>query len=279
MLFRSAGNSALNAVGSKVLRKHAFGVIKFLEDCLKAVSPAKQVGEQLVPIELYDFAALRHKLGLEYVSAAPPRVNVPAAPEPAPTAPPAPAKREIGAMSVAELAALDLGAASVGDLDQAVRAALKLDARDLAVAFAQAGVMKPFDAAHADRYPLYAVCITGAAAGGDTARAAELIDAGAKYDAEHNGGARATDYKLRKAQLYVKAKDAEKAAAEFEALLALHPDEGKFYTTAAEEMLRLKAGKHALKFAEAGLEAAQRTNNRDLEGHCRELVSAAQKAG
>jgi Flp pilus assembly protein TadD len=274
-----AGNSALNAVGSKVLRKHAFGVIKFLEDCLKAVSPAKQVGEQLVPIELYDFAALRHKLGLEYVSAAPPRVNVPAAPEPAPTAPPAPAKREIGAMSVAELAALDLGAASVGDLDQAVRAALKLDARDLAVAFAQAGVMKPFDAAHADRYPLYAVCITGAAAGGDTARAAELIDAGAKYDAEHNGGARATDYKLRKAQLYVKAKDAEKAAAEFEALLALHPDEGKFYTTAAEEMLRLKAGKHALKFAEAGLEAAQRTNNRDLEGHCRELVSAAQKAG
>lgn len=277
-----AGNSPLNAVGSKVLRKHAFGVIRFLEDCLRAVSPAKQVGEQLVPIDIYNFDALRHKLGLEYVRAEPPRVNVPAAPAPAPAAapaePPKPAKREIGAMSAAELAALDLAAATAGELDQAVRAALKLDARDLAVAFAQAGIQKPFDAAHPDRYPLFAVAITGAAATGDTARAADLIDQGARYDADHNGGARATDYKLRKAQLYVKAKDADRAAAEFEGLVALHPDEGKFYTTAAEEMLRLRAGAKALKFAEAGLEAAQRTNNRDLEGHCRELVAAAKKA-
>ena len=35
-----------------------------------------------------------------------------------------------------------------------------------------------------------------------------------------------------------------------DALVALHPDEGKFYTTAAEEMLRLRAGTQALKFAE-----------------------------
>ena len=73
-----AGNTPLDAVGSKVLRKRVFGVVKFMEDCLKAVQPHKQIGEELVPIETYDFDDLRHKLGLEYVTAAPPKVNVPA---------------------------------------------------------------------------------------------------------------------------------------------------------------------------------------------------------
>jgi hypothetical protein len=276
-----AGNTPIDAVGSKNLRKSVFGVVKFLQDCLESVTPYKQIGEQMVPITLYDFNNLRHKLGLEYVSAEPPKVNVPAEaakPQAAEAAPAAPKKRDIGAMNVSELAGMDVAALSVDELEQAMRAAVKLDARELAVAFAQAGLTKPFDAARPDRYPLFATAITGAAATGDTTRAAELIDQGAKYDAEHNAGARGTDYRLRKAQLYVKAKDAEKAAAEFEAVIAAHPDEGKFYTSAAEEMLRLKAGDKALHFAEAGLEAASRTGNRDLEGHCRELVEAAKRA-
>ena len=283
-----AGNAPIDAVGSKVLRKHVFGVVKFQEDCFHAARPHKRVGEEVVPIDLYNFDGLRHKLGLEYVTADPPKVNVPveaappavAAPAAAApvAAPPAPPKRDIGAMNAAELAGLDLAALSVGDAEQAMLAAVKLGARDLAVAFAQAGLLKPFDAATPDRYRLYATAITGAAAGGDTTRAAELIDEGAKYDAQHNGGQRETEYKLRKAQLYVKSKDAEKAAAEFESLVAMHPDEGKFYTTAAEEMLRLKDGARALHFAEGGLEAARRTSNRDLEGHCQELAEAARRA-
>jgi hypothetical protein len=196
-----------------------------------------------------------------------------ARPEPA-----APPKRDFGAMNTAELAGLDVFALSVGELEQAMLAAVKLQAFDLAVAFAQAGLLKPFDATTPDRYRLYATAITGAASSGETARAAELIDEGAKYDADHNGGQRATDYKLRKASLYVKAKDTEKAAAEFEAIIAAHPDEGKFYTTAAVEMLRLKATEKALHFAEAGLETARRTNNRDLEGHCQELIADAKRA-
>jgi tetratricopeptide (TPR) repeat protein len=290
-----SGNSALDAVGSKVLRKHVFGVVKFLADCFESIVPQKQVGQDLVPLNLYDFAGLRHKLNLEYVRADPPKVHVPVEAPAAPAAPPAPApsapvaaagaarppepkKRDIGSMNAAELAALDLAALSVGELEHAMLAAVKLDARDLAVAFAQAGLVKPFDAATPDRYRLYAVAITGAATGGDTTRAAELIDRGAQYDADHNGGQRATDYKLQKTRLYVKAKDADRAATEYESLVAMHPDEGKFYTTAAEDMLRLRAGAKALQFAEAGLEAARRTNNRDLEGHCEELVAAAKRA-
>jgi tetratricopeptide (TPR) repeat protein len=284
-----AGNTPLDAVGSSRLRKRLFGVVKFVEECYKAVLPRKQIGQQLVPIESYSFDALRHKLGLEHVRAEPPRVSVP--PEPAAAASPttaaapaaggppeAPKKRDFSAMNASELAALDVSSLTVGELDQAMRAALKLDARDLAVAFAQAGVLKPFDPATPDRYTLYAAAITGASAAGEFPRAIELAEQGEKYDAEYNGGARSIDYGLKKAQLYVKMKDTERAVGAFEAIIARYPDEGRFYTTAAEEMLRLKNGAKALNFAERGLAKARETGDRDLEGYCQELVAAARKA-
>jgi hypothetical protein len=285
------GNTPVDAVGSSMLRKRLFGVIKFTEDCLATVMPRKQIGEQLVPIEGYNFDALRHKLGLEYISAPPPHVNVPAEPKPAPAAPPptpdvvsapapapTPAKREISAMNAGELSGLDVAAMSVDDLEQAMRAAIKLDARELAVAFAQAGVLKPFDPAKPDRYPLYAAAMTGASSAGDLARAIELAEQGEKYDVEHNAGGRAMEFGLKKAQLFVKMKDADRASAAFDAIIAKHPDEGKFYTTAAEEMLRLKSGAKALYFAERGLAKAKEINNRDLAGHCEELLGAARRA-
>lgn len=292
-----AGNGPVDAVGSSNLRKRVFGVVKFMEDCLAAVVPHKQIGEQVVPIDVYQFDALRHKLGLEYVAADPPKVNVPPEPAaPAPVAPasapaaaapaaPAPAapaaapkKRDISSMNAGELAGLDLAALSVDEAEQAMRAALKLDAKELAVAFAQAGVLKPFDPARPDRYPLYAAAITGASVAGDLAKAVELSEQGEKYDAEHNGGSRSLDYGLKRAQLFVKMKDADKATAAFDAIITKHPDEGKFYTVAAEEMLRLKQGAKALGFAERGLAKAKEQGNRDLEGHCQELLAAAKKA-
>jgi len=150
-----AGNTPLDAMGSKILRKHVFGVVKFLEECFALIRPRKQIGEQLIPIDIYDFNNLRHKLGMEYVRAAPPVVNVPAAASPPATpateAIPTP-QRDIAAMNAAELAALDVAALSVAELEQAMVAAVKLDARELAVAFAQAGLLKPFDPAFPDRY-------------------------------------------------------------------------------------------------------------------------------
>ncbi|HEX4608125.1 MAG TPA: tetratricopeptide repeat protein [Urbifossiella sp.] len=280
-----AGNTPLDAVGSSLLRKRVFGVVKFVADCFAGVLPQKRVGNQTVSIDVYDFAALRHKLGLEYVSAPPPHVDVPPepvsapAPAAAPAPPAAPAKRAIADMNAGELAGLDVAALTVGDLDQAMRAALKLDARDLAVAFAQAGVTKPHDPAHADRYPLYAAAVTGAAAAGEFDKALDVLTQGEKFDAEHNGGGRAVEFGLKKAQLFVKMKDADRAAAAFDALIAAHPEEGKFYTTAAEEMLRLKAGAKAAGFAERGLAQARSSGNRDLEGHCLELQSAAMRVG
>jgi len=300
-----ADNSPLDAVGSSILRKRVFGIVKFVEDCTVAVTPHKQIGEELVPIEIYKFDALRHKLGLEYIAADPPKVNVPAEPPPTapvaapapieakaqeadsppaenepapkPAVPAAPAKRDIAALNAGELAGLDVAALSVDELEQAMRAAVGLKAHELAAAFAQAGVAKPFDAAKADRYVLYSAAITGASAMGEYLKAVELAEQGEKYDAEHNGGTRAVDFSLKKAQVFVKMKDADRAVTAFDAVIAKHPDEGKFYTTAAEEMLRLKSGPKALHFAERGLAKAQEAGNRDLEGHCQELIAAAKK--
>jgi hypothetical protein len=83
---------------------------------------------------------------------------------------------------------------------------------------------------------------------------------------------------LKKAQLHVRMKDVDGAAAAFDTLIAKHPDEGKFYTTAAEEMLRLKNAAKALQLAEQGLAKARSLGNRDLEGHCLELQAAAKRA-
>lgn len=276
-----AGNTPLDAVGSKTLRKRVFGAVKFVEDCFIGIVPHKRIGNEVVPVEVYKFDDLRHKLGLEYVSAAPPDVKVPVdAPASGPTqpaAPPASATRDIGAMSAADLAGLDVSGLSADELEQAMRAAVKLDARDLAVAFAQAGVLKPFDAAKPDRYPLYATAITGAMAEGDLAKAAKLAEEGAAFDAEHNGGKRANEFGLRQAQIYSKLKDVDRATAAFEGLIRRNPDEGRYYTTAAEEMLRMRNGAKAAYFAEKGLEKARTSGNRDLEGHCLELQAAAQK--
>jgi tetratricopeptide (TPR) repeat protein len=275
-----AGNSPLDAVGSSVLRKKVFGAVKFVGDCFVGIVPHKKIGERTFPVEIYDFSSLRHKLGLEYVTAEPPKVDVPAEPTPAPPVvepPPVPVKREVSAMNAAELAGLDVAAMSVAELETAMKAAVKLDARDLAVAFAQAGLLKPFDPAHADRYPLYACLIAGSLSEGDLAKAVQLANDGAWYDGEQNENRRANEYGQRKAQLYAKQKNVDKAVEEFDVLIARNPDEGRYYTTAAEEMLRLKNGGKALYFVEKGLAKAREIGNRDLEGHCLELQAAAKR--
>src|SRR4029079_12850750 len=113
---------------------------------------------------------------------------------------------------------------------------------------------------------------------GDLNKAVELAERGEQYDIEHNAAGRAVEFGLKKAQLFVKMKDADRAVAAFDSLIAKHPDEGKFYTTAAEEMLRLKNGAKAAYFAEKALAKAKETRNGDLEGHCQELLAAAKRA-
>ncbi len=265
------GISPMDAVGSKLLRKRVLGIIKFVESCLLGSAPRKKRGDSTEPIEIYDFNRLRHKLGIEMVAvAAPVPVAVPA---PAAATPPAPAKRDFTAMNAADLGSLAIEELSVAELEDAMKAAIKLDARELAVAFARAGAARPHDAAKPDRYPFFACLMTAALASGDPDGVVRAADDGAKHDAEHNGGKRLNDYALRKVALYAKRGDFDAVEREFDAMLDRAPDDGNLYVKAAETMLSAKQGARAAKYAERGMAKG----NRDLAAACRELLEAAKR--
>ncbi len=262
------GASPLDAGGSKLLRKRLLGVLKFLEDCVAGSAPRKQRGEESYPMEVYDFNRLRHKLGAERQGPGTPPPELLAA---------AKKKLDFGAMNAADLAALKGDDLTPLEIEDAMRASLKLDARELAVAFAQAGIAKPVDAARPDRYTLFACLVAAANADGDPAAALQHASAGAEYDAANNGGKRANEFGLQKARLLAKSGRADEAVKEFMDLIARNPDEAKFYIAATETMLSAKRGTDALRFAEAGLAKAKSIGNRDLEGACLELSEAARR--
>jgi hypothetical protein len=271
------GATPIDAAGSKLMRKRLLGVIHFLADCTQASMPRMAKGGQVVQFDLYDFNRLRHKLGVEKQAAgeAPPELL--AAAKAAAAGTPLPVKKDFAAMSAADLGGMNADDLSAAELEDAMKAALKLDARELAVSFAKAAVKKPADAAKPDRYALYLAVISAAISEGNAKDALAATEAGLAYDAAHNGGKRANEFGLRAAQLQAKTGNADASAAAFDTLIERNPDEAKFYITAVETMLSAKQGAKALAFAEKGLATAQRTGNRDLEGACRELSDAAKK--
>lgn len=264
------GISPIDAVGSKLLRKRVLGIIKFLEGCLAGSAPRKKKGDSTEPIEIYDFNRLRHKLGIEMVSVAAPTPI--AAPEPA-KAPVAAAKRDFSTINAAELSALPIESLSLVELEDAMKAAIKLDARELAVAFAKAGVARPHDDSKADRYPFFACLMTAALASGDIDGVFRIAEDGAKHDSEHNAGKRLNDYSLRKAAIMLKRSDFDGAEREFDAMLDRSPNDGNIYVKAAEAMLGAKQGARAAKYADRGMQLG----NRDLQAACRELLEAAKR--
>jgi tetratricopeptide (TPR) repeat protein len=243
-----SGTTPLDAAGHATLRRKLLGVVQFLETC--AVGPK----------QLFDFDRLRHKLGLGTPSQA-------AADAPPPA---------YDAMNVAELAALSVENMDDTQLDQAQKAAQKLDAQELGVHFAQALVSRPV-ASESDRYATFAYLTQQALARGDLAAALGYVDSGEKHDCEHNQGRRRNDFELRRAQVLAKQGEAGSAKGVFERLIHRSPDDFRFRAAAAESMLSLKQGSDALRFAEEGLQLARAKNNRDSEQHFMELAAAARK--
>ncbi len=261
------GATAIDAAGSKVLRKRLLGVVKLQQDILEAAAP--RLVHEGVPTSntLYDFDKLRHRLGLEKQATDGPPPDLLASAQ----------KRDFSAMSAADLGQLGLDELSATELEDAMKAALKLDARELAVRFARRGVSKPVDPARTDRYPLFLCLISSALTDGNPAEALKLTREGMAHDTAYNAHKRANEYGLRAAQLLAKTGDIGGAVAAFDDLIARNPDEGKYHIAAVETMLSAKQGPRAVAFAERGLEKARTTGNRDLEGACRELSEAAKR--
>jgi predicted Zn-dependent protease len=164
-------------------------------------------------------------------------------------------------------------------LAQAYNAAVKLDARELAVRFAQSLVARPYQPGQPERYPWFSHLIQTALSEGDTQAALNLVDEGEKADCEQNEGKRRNDYELRRAQILSKRGEADQAQEVFERLINRAPSELRFRGSAAEAMLSARHPTRALRFAEEGLAKARQQNDRDSEDYFKELVAAAKKQG
>jgi tetratricopeptide (TPR) repeat protein len=247
------GIPPVDAAGHAPLRKKLLGVVAFLASCAEMIK---------LP---YDFDRLRRKLGL---LEAQPAEQVAGAAGP-----------DMAAMGAAELSALAPEALDEAQLEQAFRAALKLDARDLAGQFARAVVARPPRPEHADRYPLFNHLIQQALAHGDTTAALDEVNAGEADDCKHNEGRRRNDYELRRGQVHAKRGEHDQAQDVFDRLIDRVPTELKYRASAAEAMLSARQGPRALRYADAGLAEARKQQNRDVEGHLMELADAARRQG
>lgn len=246
------GVTPLDAVGHGTLRKKLRGIIQFIRECAQMTK------------HVYDLDRLERKLGLTGAA-------------PAATATEGKTPIDISALSTAELAGLNTDSLSASELDQAYQAAIKLDARELAGKFAGILVEKPAYPERPDRFPLFQLLINQAVAQSNFDDALEYVNDGERDDCEHNEGKRRNEYELRRAQLHAKRGEFDDAERVYDALISRVPTELNYRVNAAETMLSARQGPRALKYAKEGAAAALKAQNRDLEGHFKELTEAAQR--
>jgi tetratricopeptide (TPR) repeat protein len=250
-----SGNTPIDAAAHPVLRKHLRGVVQFIQECAKINLAGK-----------YDFDRLRRKLGLMEGAAISPA-------QPAPRA----GEGDISSMSAAELAAQNPVNLADHQLEQAYRAAIKLDAEELAANFARALISRPIGPESKDRYTWYSYLINLSLKNDAKDAALDYVNEGEKIDCEHNEGRQRNEYELRRAQVHAKRGEVERAADVFQRLIERVPNNFRYRGMAAESMLALRQGARALRFAEEGAVAAAGANDRDSEQYLRELAAAAKK--
>ena len=246
------GIPPVDAAGHGTLRKKLRGVIQFIRECAQMTK------------HVYDISRLERKLGL--LDGAP-----------AATTTDGTQKLDFAVLSAAELAGLNTDSLSSAEIDQAFQTAQKLDARELAGKFAALLVQKPAYPERPDRFPLYQVLVNQATGQGNLDDALDYLNDGERDDCEHNEGKRRNEYELRRAQLHVKRGEHDDAERVYDSLIARVPTDLNYRVNAAETMLSARQGAKALKYAKDGQAAAVKAQNRDLEGHFRELADAAQR--
>jgi tetratricopeptide (TPR) repeat protein len=252
-----SGTTPVDAAAHPTLRKHLRGVVQFIQDCARGGMIAN-----------YDFDRLRRKLGL---------LDGAATTAAASQAKPQAATGDISSMGASELAALNAGNLSDEQLEQAYQAAVKLDAEELAANFARNLIARPMHPERTDRFPWYSYLAQYALRSGDKDAALDYINEGEKADCEHNEGRRRNDYELRRGQVHVKRGEVEQAAEVLQRLIDRMPNNFRYRGSAAEAMLSLRQPARALRFAEEGIAAARKANDRDSEQYLQELATAAKK--
>jgi tetratricopeptide (TPR) repeat protein len=243
------------AAQTPIGRKRLLGVIQFIADCAEGYH--RGVGEAAG--QLYDFDRLRRRLGL------------------AGAQPPADLTSDISGLTADQLAQLPIDALTLGQLEEAFRAAMGHKQAELAARFALAATRAPIDPARADRYPYFAYLARQALSHNQFEVALELLQQGEADDRTHNGGQRASDYLLQRGQVLTRRADPPAAEATFAELLQREPTNLRAHGSAVEAMIALGQKHRATEWAELGLAEARKQNNRDGEEYFLELLDAADR--
>jgi hypothetical protein len=177
-------------------------------------------------------------------------------------------------MSTSALGGVKLESLTDEQVGQAFRAALRLDALDLASGFARNASAR---ATITDRYPYFNHLIRAARDEGKADEVLRLLTDAEKADEATNAGSRKNDYALARGQALARSGDVAAAYAVFKELVGRSPKDLRFFASAAESMLGKREGAKALEFAEAGLKEARAQNNRDAEQQFLELQAAAKR--
>ena len=175
---------------------------------------------------------------------------------------------------VSALGGVKLESLSDEQVGQAFRAALRLDAPDLASGFARHASGR---GSIADRYPFFNHLIRVARDEGKSDEALRLLSEAVQADSATNEGKRRDDFALMRGQVLARSGDVNGAYAAFKEAVARSPKKLRLYAPATETMLGKKEGAKALEFAEQGLKEARIQNNRDAEQQFLELAAAARK--
>ncbi len=250
---KSVGNvPPIDAVGHRTLRKKLRGAVQFIRECGELAK---------VP---YDFDRLARKLNLLNATGS--------------VATDGAAKIDISALNAAELAALKTDTLNSADMDQAFLSAVKLDAKEIAGAFAAKLVERPAYPERTDRFPLFQLLIGQAITNSNLDAALDYVNDGERDDCERNEGRRRNDYAFRRAQVHAKRGEFDDAERVYDGLIARAPTDMNYRIDAAQTMVSARQSAKAMKYAKEGLAAALKQNNRDVERHFKELMAAAQKS-
>jgi tetratricopeptide (TPR) repeat protein len=248
-----AGISPHEAAAHPTYRKRLPGIILFLEQAVSHFGTPQEDGSRK---PFYNFDRVRRKLGL--ISGAPVEAG----------------KIDFDLLSVEVLGTLELNTLDEAQIANAFRAALRLDAPELASKFAKNATLR---ITIPDRYPFYNHLVKQAKEAGQMDDVLQLLKEGEAADEATNEGNRRGDYAISLGRILAQSGDLAKSAETFRLAISASPNNLNIYGPAAETMLGKKAGKDALTFAEQGLAKAREQNNRDAEQQFLELQAAAKK--
>jgi tetratricopeptide (TPR) repeat protein len=254
------GLSPVDAASMPSYRIRLLGLIDYMKDCYHGSIPRFEDPAANVEASFYSFEDLKQKLGLDTSAVAEESSG----------------SLEISRMSVAELAGLDRASLTETQLLQGFQAAIKLDATELAGAYAEGLAIRAWSAEVSDRYPVLNHLITLSQNEEQWDKAIKWTEQAIQEDIDHNSASRRDTLEVRHAQLLSKKGKVEEAITKFKGLLA-RTSEPKHFGTATEVMLRHNRIPEAIQFAEQGLSAANKSGNRDAANYFNELLRDARK--